>query len=130
MKMIIDTSILIAVLLNEESKTKIVEITTGAEIFAPASLHWEVANAFTAMFKRERIDLKESIQAIQYYQEIPIRFLDVDLEKSLIISFTHSIYAYDSYFIVAAKELNCPLLSLDSSMKNIASLEGINIIEV
>lgn len=130
MKLVIDTSVIIAVLLNEESKNKIIETTTGAVLFAPASLHWEVANAFTALFKRNRINLKESLQALKYYQEIPIRFLDSDLEKSLRISFTHSIYAYDSYFIAAAKELNCPLLSLDSSMKRIAALEGIIIIEV
>ncbi len=130
MKIVVDTSIVIAVLLNEKNKNRIVEITTGAELFAPSSLHWEIGNAFSAMFKRKRLSLKESIQALKYYQEIPIRFMDIELEKALQLSHASSIYAYDAYFIVASKELNCPFLSLDNSLNGIASSEGITIIEV
>ena len=130
MKIIVDTSVIIAVLLNEKNKTRIIELTAGTELFAPSSLHWEVGNAFSAMFKRNRISISESLQALKYYQEIPIRFLDIDLEVSLIMANNQSIYAYDAYFIVACKELNCPLISLDTSLLEIATREGINIIEV
>ena len=130
MKIVADTSVIIAVLLNEESKTNIIEHTSGSEIFAPSSLHWEIGNAFSAMFKRNRITLNESISALKYYSEIPIRFIDTDIESSLIIAKNNSIYAYDAYFIAACKELNCPLISLDSSLIEIAVREGINIIEV
>ena len=130
MKIIVDTSIIIAVLLNEESKNQIIELTAGTDLFAPASLHWEIGNAFSAMFKRERMSLEESLQVLKYYQEIPIRLLDIDLERSLKIAKSHLIYAYDAYFLVACKDLNCPLISLDNSLIEIAKREGINIIEV
>ena len=130
MKIIVDTSIIIAVLLNEKNKDNIITITTGTDLFAPSSLHWEVGNAFSAMFKRNRITLEESREALKYYQEIPLRYLDIDLAVSLEIANNHSIYAYDAYFIAACKELNCPLISLDSSLLAIAEKEGINKIEV
>jgi predicted nucleic acid-binding protein len=130
LKVVIDTSIVIAVLLNEENKSRIIEITTGAELFAPASLHWEIGNAFSAMFRRNRITFDEAVQALKYYQEIPIRFLDIDLEKALKISDVYSVYAYDSYFIAACKEINSSLISLDNSLIEIASNEGINILKV
>jgi len=130
MKIIVDTSIIIAVLLNEKSKKRIVGITAGAELFAPASLHWELGNAFSAMFKRNRMTLEESILVLKYYHEIPIRLLDIEIEHSLRIAKNHSIYAYDAYFLVACKELNCPLISLDNSLVEIALKEGIKIIEV
>jgi len=130
MKIVVDTSVIIAVLLNEESKNRIIEITAGAGLFAPSSLHWEIGNAFSAMLKRERINLKETIQALKYYQEIPVRFLDIDLEKALKIAENYAIYAYDAYFIVACKEINCPLISLDVSLIEIAANAGINILKV
>ena len=130
MKIVIDTSIVIAVLLNEKNKNRILEITTGTELFAPASLHWEIGNVFSAMFRRDRITYSEAVKALKYYQEIPIRFVDISLVTALRISDDYSIYAYDSYFIAACKEINCPLISLDSALSEIASNEGINVIKV
>ena len=130
MNIIVDTSIIIAVITNEKNKKKIIELTTGANLFAPASLHWEIGNAFSAMFKRKKLNLKQAKVALKYYNEIPIRFSDIDLEHVLDIAIKYNIYAYDAYFIIAAKELNAPLLSLDSSLIEVAKSEGLKVIEV
>jgi len=130
LNIIVDTSVIIAVITNEKNKKKIIELTTGANLFAPASLHWEIGNAFSAMFKRNKINLKQAKVALKYYSEIPIRFSDLDLEHVLDIAIKHNIYAYDAYFIIAAKELNAPLLSLDRSLIEVAKSEGLKVIEV
>ncbi len=130
MNIIVDTSIIIAVITNEKNKKKIIELTTGVNLFAPASLHWEIGNAFSAMFKRNKLTLKQAKVALSYYTEIPIRFSDLDLESVLDISLKHKIYAYDAYFIAAAKELNAPLLSLDKNLIKVAKIEGLKVIEV
>jgi predicted nucleic acid-binding protein len=130
MKIVVDTSIIIAVILNEKSKRKIVQLTEGASLFAPPLLHWEIGNAFSAMFKKKHLKIGQAIKALKFYKEIPIRFTEVDLEKVLDIANRHNIYAYDAYFVAAAKELNAPLLSLDIALLEVAKREGQKTIEV
>jgi predicted nucleic acid-binding protein len=116
--------------MNEKNKKDIVQLTKGANLIAPASLQWEIGNAFSAMFKRNKLKLSESKIALKYYRDIPIRFIDIDLEDSLEIADKHKIYTYDAYFISAAKNLNIPLLSLDKQLLDIAVQEGLKTIEV
>jgi uncharacterized protein with PIN domain len=54
MNITIDTSVLLAVCTNEASKPKLVELTQGHHLLVPASVHWEVGNALSAMLKRDR----------------------------------------------------------------------------
>ncbi len=130
MKIVIDTSAIIAVVTNEPSKDKIVTATRDTELLAPSSVRWEIANAFSAMFKRKRISLKNSLKCIDEYSNIPIRFIDVDLKLALKISFDHNMYAYDAYMIACALNNNAPLLTLDRYLAERSNLEGINSIEV
>ena len=86
MYLTIDTSALIAVIGNEDNKERIVDLTIGYSLYAPASVHWEIGNAFSAMFKRGSSNLDSVRQALEAYQEIPIRFIDVPLEQSIELS--------------------------------------------
>lgn len=126
----IDTSALIAVIGNEDSKQKIIEITEGCSLCAPASVHWEIGNAFSAMFKRHKSSLKLAKRALSAYREIPIKFVDVPLEKTLEISHTKNIYAYDAYLIQCAQQTSTSLLTLDNKLKTTAEKMGISILEI
>ena len=53
MKLIIDTSVIIAVLANEPIKKKLIKLTKNVELLAPKSVHWEIGNAFSAMLKKK-----------------------------------------------------------------------------
>jgi predicted nucleic acid-binding protein len=130
MEIVVDTSIIIAVIVNESRKGQLVEMTRGASLHAPSSLHWEVGNAFSAMFKRNRIDLSQALNALTSYKTIPIRFHDVDLKSSLELSDTYGLYAYDAYFLTCAMKVNGPLLTLDSSLADAAHRAGITVLEV
>ncbi len=55
MDVVIDTSALVAVIVGEPEKDKIVELTTGHTLIGPGSIPWEVGNAFSAMFKKGRL---------------------------------------------------------------------------
>ena len=126
----IDTSALIAVIGNEASKQKIVELTKGASLCAPMSVHWEIGNAFSAMFKRRTLTVTLAKQAIAVYREIPIRFIDVPLDATLGISHSQNIYAYDAYLIQCAQKMNSPLLTLDRGLSRIAKAMGVALLEV
>jgi len=126
----IDTSALIAVIGNEESKPKIIEITKGCSLFAPPSVHWEIGNAFSAMFKRRQSNLELAKQALMAYREIPIKFIDVPLEKALELSQAQNIYAYDAYLIQCAQQTSTQLLTLDGGLKAAAGNAGIEMLEI
>ena len=127
---VVDTSIVIAVLVNEEHKSKLVKLTKGANLNAPACLHWEVGNAFSAMFKRGRLEIDKALKAVGSYEQIPIRFHDVNLASSMKLAHDLDLYAYDAYFIECARKLDSPLLTLDATLSKAARQTGVPVMEV
>jgi predicted nucleic acid-binding protein len=130
MYLTIDTSALIAVIGNEVSKGRIVEITENYSLYAPVSVHWEIGNAFSAMFKRQKIDVEVAKLALNAYQEIPVKFIDVPLEQALELSYSQKIYAYDAYLIQCAQQTSTSLLTLDKGLITVAKNIGIQVLEV
>jgi predicted nucleic acid-binding protein len=127
---VIDTSALIAAILDEPEKESLVGATQGANLLAPNSLHWDWGNAFSALFNRTRLCLKEAVDAIGIYEQIPIQFVDVNLTKALEIADKLNIYAYDAYMIACATAHNAPLLTLDKDLKRQAQLLNVRILEI
>ncbi len=127
---VIDTSSVIAVILDEPEKPRLIKLTEGVNLLAPSSLHWEIGNAFSAMFKRERLSLKDAMSAINIYKKIPIHFIDIELSKALELAHTNNIYAYDAYVITCASLYRATLLTLDETLKKIALDQNIKVLEV
>jgi len=127
---VVDTSVIIAVVVNEPTKSNLIRLTKGADLIAPRSIHWEIGNAFSAMFKRSRITVAQALQAVKAYRTIPIRLVDIELEQSLKIADTLGIYAYDAYLIRCALKYKSPLLSLDRNLVNSARRMKARVIEV
>lgn len=130
MELVIDTSAIIAVLVREPHRAILIEVTAGADLLAPPSVHWEVGNAFSAMFKRRRLTLRQAHRALEAYRQIPIRFSDVGLGQALEVSKDLDIYAYDAYVIACALQHRCPVLSLDQGLVEAAARAGIATVEV
>lgn len=130
MKFVVDASVIIAVIANEPSKDRLIEITKGADLLAPSSLHWEIGNAFSAMIMRNRVTLEQAQNAIMIYKQIPIRFTEVELEESLEIVSKYGIYAYDAYLIRCAIKYKTALITLDRKLAQIAEEMNVTIVEV
>ncbi len=126
----IDTSALIAVIGNEASKQSIVDLAADCSLFAPASVHWEIGNAFSSLFKSQKLDIQLAQQALAAYSDIPIKFIDVPLDTALKISKTQNIYAYDAYLIQCAQQTSTSLLTLDKGLKSAARRVGVNVLEL
>lgn len=127
---LVDASALLAVILEEPEKGSIVKATAGYEAKAPGCLYWEVGNAFSAMAKRGRLSPEESLEALKVFAMIPMQEVEVDLEEALELALRNGIYAYDAYYLAAAKKHRVELLSLDQKMVEVARSEGIKIREV
>ena len=87
-------------------------------------------NAFSAMFKRNRLDLKEAIRGLEIFKSIPIRYIDPDFANAVSISKQSDMYAYDAYFLDCALRQKAPILTLDSRLKETAQSLKISILEV
>jgi len=130
MKYVVDASVIIAVIANESQKDRLIEITRGADLLAPASIHWEIGNAFSAMIKRKRITLQQAQKAIEIYSQIPIRYTDVELDETLEIVAEYGIYAYDAYLIRCAKKYQTALITLDRKLAQVAKAMNVEVVEV
>jgi predicted nucleic acid-binding protein len=130
MEMVVDASVLIAVITNEKEKEKLVAITDGAELIAPLSVHWEIGKAFSSLLKRKRVTRKEALQAIDVYLQIPVRFVEVELKESLELADETGLYAYDAYLLRCAAKFQLPLLTLDAGLIRAAKGRKIKVLEV
>jgi predicted nucleic acid-binding protein len=126
----VDTSIIVAVILNEASKPALLEATSGAELLAPPTLPWEVGNALSALFERRRIDLDQATTALASFGRIALRLADVDVEASVRLAHEQSIYAYDAYVLECARRYRTPLLSLDGPLRTVARKIDVKVMEV
>lgn len=130
MKIVIDTSAIIAVIAGEPEKERLVELTQGAAIIVPPSVKWEIGNAFSAMLKRSRITLEQAIEAIEVYRSISMETVEINLMEAIRLAGKHNIYAYDAYILQCAVEYGLPLISLDKDLLEIAKRENIQVVEV
>ena len=79
------------------------------------------------MFKRKRITIEMAITALEAYNQIPIRFSNIELENAIELSHNLNIYAYDAYVIGCALKHNATLISLDERLIKAAIKSGVNI---
>ncbi len=130
MELVIDASAIIAVLVNEAEKDTLLEVTQGAHLLAPASVHWEIGNAFSAMLKRRRVTLAQAREAIAMYLTMPIRMVEVELTEALGLADQLKLYAYDAYLLTCAAQHKAPLLTLDRDLAAAATVLGLETVKV
>lgn len=116
MEFVIDTSAVLAVIAEQPEKAELVRLTRGASLVAPPSVHWEVGNALSAMFKRKKLEVDQAVKLLESYATIPIRFMDVTLKQAVELSAQLGIYAYDAYIIACALNHRAPIVTLDGGL--------------
>jgi predicted nucleic acid-binding protein len=129
MDVLVDVNVFLAVLLNEPEKNKIIEITNNAILISPEILPYELGNALSAMFKRNRLDRDQIIKCFTLFKQIPVRLVSVEIEKALSISSDFNIYAYDAYYLELAIRMNIGILTLDQKMRDVATKLNISLVE-
>jgi len=86
------------------------------------------ANALTKMMKKKVIEKERMINAYNYFKKVPVKTIEVNIEKALEIAWDNKIYAYDACYLEAAKRLSLPLLTFDGNMIKVGRELGIKII--
>jgi len=126
----VDASAILAVVLNEPTRELLLSLTLGATLVSAPTLPWEVGNALSALFKKNRLQLPEALQALEQFRRIPVQVLDTDVGASIATAHRLNLYAYDAYVIECARAINAPLLSLDRRQREAARQVGVVVLEV
>jgi predicted nucleic acid-binding protein len=129
MQVVIDTSALLAVLLEEPEREALIAATSGSVLLAPASLTWEVGNALVATVRRRRLTPAEADEAWTAFQAVPLRLVDVDVGEAVAVALEVGLYAYDAYMLVLARRRGLPLLTLDRRLGAAAGQLHIAVLE-
>ena len=130
MDIVIDTSALIAVIVGEPEREKIIEFTNGNTLIGPGSIPWEIGNAFSAMFKQDKLTFDEAKKGFAIFVNIPLRYAEPDFVNALKISKQTKMYAYDAYFLDCAIRHKAPLLTLDRRLLAAAKQINVSTMEV
>jgi predicted nucleic acid-binding protein len=128
-EIVIDTSAILAVIAEQPEKADLLRLTRGATLVAPASVHWEVGNALSAMFKRKALGIKDALQLLEAYAAIPIRMAEVGLKQAVELSARWNMYAYDAYVLACAMNQRAPLLTLDGGLAQRAHELKLDVLE-
>jgi predicted nucleic acid-binding protein len=129
-EIVIDTSAILAVIGEKPEKAELVRLTRGATLLAPPSVHWEIGNAMSAMFKRKAISLDVALTLLESYADIAIRFTDLGLKQAVELASRLNVYAYDAYVLACAMNQRAPILTLDSGLRARARELKLNVLEV
>ncbi len=130
MDIVIDTSALIAVIVGEPEREVIIELTNDNSLIGPGSIPWEIGNAFSAMFKQNRLELDEAKRGQGIFTSIPLRYVETDFTNVISIAKQTNMYAYDAYFLDCAVRYKSPLLTLDRRLKSAAKSLNVTVMEV
>ena len=128
MEIIMDACAIMAVIVKEPERDLVIKLTQDAVMVSPNMVAYEIANALTKMMKKKVIEKERMINAYNYFKEIPVKTIEIDIEKALEIAWDYKIYAYDACYLEAAKRLNLPLLTFDGNMIKVGKELDIKII--
>jgi predicted nucleic acid-binding protein len=119
MEVLLDASAIMAFILNEPNRDKVINLTKNAMLVSPEMISFEIGNGLVSLLKRHKLKENEVIEAFKDFAKIPLRTVKVDFEKALKIACKHQIYAYDAYYLEVAHRLKLPLITFDITMQKV-----------
>src|SRR2546425_1571328 len=129
-EILIDTSAILAVLMSEPERPRLIAATQGATLCVPPSVPWEVGNALASLIKRRRLTIAAARRAVRSFERIPLDHVAIDLGRAVQAAAELGMYAYDAYLLEASRRRGCSLLTLDQGLARAAEAVGVSLVEV
>ncbi len=130
MNMVIDTSAIIASVMRGPERDALAEAASGHVLIAPGCVRWEVCQALSVMIRQKGIDVVEARRGMDILDNIPLRYVDVDMDQVLSIASRIKGVAADAFLLETAIRYNAPLLTLDRSLGRVAVSLGIEVVRL
>lgn len=124
--LVVDCSLLAAVLFDEPERDDATTRMSGCELFAPHLLDFEIASV---ALKKSRLGLAEvAACGLADYGVLPIRHRAIDLQGQVALALRYDLSTYDAAYLWLAAELKAPLATLDrrlgeAAQRHLQSLE-------
>ena len=129
MDILVDVSVIIAVIINEKQKFRILELTQGKNLLAPSVIQNEILKTITNMHKRQWLRQNQVHDAFEIFKSIPLRILDFPLTEVATLSMQLNITPNDAAYIYTANKYKCPLYTFDETLKVAANKTGVKLLE-
>ena len=130
MNMVIDTSAIITSLMRGPERNALAEAASGHVLIAPGFVRWEVCQALSVMIRQKGIDIVEARRGMEILDNIPLRYVEVDMAQVLSIASRMKGVAADAFLLETAIRYNAPLLTLDRSLGRAAESLGIDVVRL
>ena len=130
MNMVIDTSAIIASVMRGPERDALAEAASGHVLIAPGFVRWEVCQALSVMIRQKGIDVVEARRGMDILDNIPLRYVEVDMAQVLSIASRMKGVAADAFLLETAIRYNAPLLTLDRSLGRAAESLGIDVVRL
>lgn len=114
---VMDTSAIIAGLVaipgEKDVRAAIRKATKDADLYAPASVRWELANAIRKMVFRERLTKEDGTALLENALNMRINYVEIDPVRAFKLAMRLKTAAYDAYVLECAREVGAPLLTVE-----------------
>ena len=113
--LVVDCSVLVAVLFEEETYERAVELIIGKTLFAPNLLSHETVNV---ALKKRRLGVAASdiAQALSDYASYDIELRQTDSLAQYELAQRYNLSGYDAAYLWLAAELKAPLATFDEKL--------------
>lgn len=118
--MVIDLTVILPVIFNLESKSKILQHTAGKYLIAPYSLKYEFTRTVCRLSKNNYLSYEEVVNVINIFKNFDINYKESDEEKSFALCFKFGVTCYEANQLQLAKEENSIFFSLNKQLNKIA----------
>ena len=109
--LVVDCSLLAAVLFDEPERDEALDHMAGRELFAPHLLDFEIASV---ALKKSRQGLAEvAACALADYAVLSLKQEPVDLAAQVALALRYGLSTYDAAYLWLAAEIKAPLATLD-----------------
>ncbi|CAB5043012.1 MAG: PIN domain-containing protein [Actinobacteria bacterium] len=131
MSCVIDASIMVSFLMNDEDSELSVPIVApllNAIAHVPSLWIYEMASAFRIAERRQRITPEDTPMYLDSLKVLMIDHHHPDPQKMVEISRDTGLSIYDSAYIALCLKEQLPLATLDKKMKSVAEQLGIKVL--
>lgn len=127
---VIDASAVLSLLLPDEKHKGVSHIILklldkpNRLFIAPHLLKYEVANGLRTAVIRKRIGKEVFDKVIKEFNNLPIKFRDVNTEKVCEAAFEYSLTPYDASYLHLSKKESAGLIALDKDLQRFSVIKN------
>lgn len=121
---VVDASVLGALLFGEPRAQEAFSLLQGAELFAPTLLPYELTSVALKKARRYPEQREALVEALRLGLRLDLHLVEVDHEAALHLALETDLTTYDASYLHLARSLGVPLLTFDQRLQEEAAHPG------